>query len=110
MSKPYHNIYKSPFLVIDLRLHFHLSLLKHELLPLDSLPHVKDILDDGLEVTCGIVGFGDEDVVVSTGGCGGVERGDGDESAGARQRAVAVRRIVCSMCAMFRRVAKCQEE
>jgi len=38
------------------------------------------IVNDGFEMRGSVVGFGDEDVVLLSGGGRGVERGDGDES------------------------------
>ena len=45
----------------------------------DPLPNVADLVDDGLEVGSGIVRTGDEDVIVLTRGCGGVQWRDRNE-------------------------------
>ena len=63
-----------------------LSLLKHELLALDPLPHVEYVIDHCLEMACGVKGFGDEDVVIGSRGCRGVQWGDRNESADDKDR------------------------
>lgn len=67
-------------LSLRLGLHLYLSLLEHQWLPLDPLPHVEDVVDDSLEMRCGVVGFGDEDVFGGTRRSGGVKWSNGDES------------------------------
>lgn len=68
--------------IIHLCLELNFSFLKDELFTLDSLPNVKYIINDRLEMRCRIVGFGDKHIVVLPVGCWGVERGDGDEPEG----------------------------
>ena len=58
------------------------ALLEHKRRAHDTLPHILDVLDDGLEVRGGVVGLGDEDVVRFASGRRGIQGGDGDKPKG----------------------------
>lgn len=52
-----------------------LTLLEDEVLADHSLPDVLNVLNDCLEVRCSVVRASDEDVVLSTRGCRGIQWG-----------------------------------
>lgn len=56
-----------------------LPLLEDQWLSLDSLPDIKDVFDDSLEVRGRVVGLGNEDIIVHSRGSRGVEGSNRDE-------------------------------
>jgi hypothetical protein len=47
-----------------LRVRVVFPLLQHEFFACDALPDFMDVFDDGLKVRCGVIGAGNEDIIL----------------------------------------------